>query len=99
MQCWHWLPREVVAVSSLETSKVRSDQAGLVEDVPAFCRGVGLDGLQRSLPTQTLYIKIKMEGGKWLAQGNFCILGSSSRVRTFSNTGKGQCHTTRDTGS
>lgn len=71
MQCWHWLPREVVAVSSLETSKVRSDQAGLVEDVPAFCRGVGLDGLQRSLPTQTLYIKIKMEGGKWLAQGNF----------------------------
>lgn len=48
-----------------------SEQAGLVEDVPAFCRGVGLDGLQRSLPTQTLYIKIKMEGGKWLAQGNF----------------------------
>ena len=31
-----------------------SEQSDLVEDVPAHCRWVGLDGLQRSLPTQTI---------------------------------------------
>jgi len=31
-----------------------SEQPDLVEDVPAHGRGVGLDGLQRSLPTQTV---------------------------------------------
>jgi len=30
------------------------EQPDLVEAVPAHCRGVGLDGLQRSLPTQTI---------------------------------------------
>jgi len=30
-----------------------SEQPDLVEDVPAYCRGVGLDDRQRSLPTQT----------------------------------------------
>jgi len=29
-------------------------QPGLVEDVPAYCRGVGLDDLERSLPTQNI---------------------------------------------
>jgi len=28
------------------------EQLGLVEDIIAHCRGVGLDDLQRSLPTQ-----------------------------------------------
>jgi len=31
-----------------------SEQSGLVEDIPANCRGVGLDGLERSLPTPTI---------------------------------------------
>ena len=31
-----------------------SEQPGLVEDVPAHCRGVGLDDLSRSLPTQSI---------------------------------------------
>jgi len=31
-----------------------SEQPDLVEGVPAHCRGVGLDGLQRSLPAQTI---------------------------------------------
>jgi len=31
-----------------------SEQPGLVEDVPAHGSGVGLDGLQRSLQTQTI---------------------------------------------
>jgi len=40
---WSRLPREVVDAPSLETFKVRSDgseQPDLVEDVPAYCRGV-----------------------------------------------------------
>jgi len=32
----------------------RSEQPGLAEDIPAHCRGVGLDGLSRSLPTQSI---------------------------------------------
>jgi len=32
----------------------RSEQPGLVEDVPAHCRGVGPDDLCRSLPTQSI---------------------------------------------
>ena len=31
-----------------------SEQHNLVEDVPAHCSGVGLDDLQRSLPTQAI---------------------------------------------
>jgi len=31
-----------------------SEQSGLVEDVPPHCRGLGLDGLERSLPTHTI---------------------------------------------
>ena len=30
-----------------------SEQPGLVEDIPAHCRRGGLDGLERSLPTQS----------------------------------------------
>jgi len=31
-----------------------SEQPGLAEDVPAHCRGVGLDDLESSLPTQSI---------------------------------------------
>ena len=43
----------VVDALSLKTSKVRLDNAvgNLVCGVPVDCIGVGLDGLQRSLPT------------------------------------------------
>jgi len=41
---WHRLPRELVDVPSLETFKIRLEPA-LAEDVPACCRGVGLDDL------------------------------------------------------
>ena len=44
---WHGLPREVLDAPSLETFKARLDgtleQPDLVVDVPACCRGVGLD--------------------------------------------------------
>jgi len=40
---WHQLPREVVEAPSLATFQARLDGAlehpGLVEDVPAHCRG------------------------------------------------------------
>jgi len=44
---WNRLPREVAEAPSLETFKARLDpeQPGLVEDVPAHCRAVGLDDL------------------------------------------------------
>jgi len=48
---WHRLPREVVDASSLETGNIQdqvgqgSEQPGLVVDVPAHCRGAGLDNL------------------------------------------------------
>ena len=46
---WNRLPREVVDAPSLETCKARLDRAfeqpSLVEDVPAPCRGIGLDDL------------------------------------------------------
>jgi len=53
---WHRLPREAVETPFLETFKSRLDGAlsNLVEDVPAHCRGGGLDGLLRSLPTQSI---------------------------------------------
>ena len=55
---WYKLPREVVAVPSLEAFEARLDgvfeQPDLVKDVPAHASRVGLDGLQRSLPTQTI---------------------------------------------
>jgi len=48
----------MVYAPSLSTFKVRldggSEQPDLVEDVPAHCRGVGIDDLERSLPTQTV---------------------------------------------
>ena len=31
-----------------------SEQPDLVEDVPAHCRAVGLEDVERSLPTQTI---------------------------------------------
>jgi len=43
------LPRDVVGAPSLETFKARLDQT--LGGVPVHCRAVGLDGLQRSLPT------------------------------------------------
>jgi len=66
---WHRLLREVVEAPSLETFKELacddmvhsecqvgqgSEQPDLVEDVPAYCRGVGLDDLERSFPTPTV---------------------------------------------
>jgi len=46
---WHRLPREVVEAPPLETFKAKagrgSEQPGLVEDVPAHCRGAELDDL------------------------------------------------------
>ena len=47
---WHGLPREVVEDPCLETNtegqvERGSEQPGLVEDVPAPCRVVGLDDL------------------------------------------------------
>ena len=41
---WTRLPSEVVDSPSLETFKARLDDA-LAEDVPAYCRGDGLDDL------------------------------------------------------
>ena len=40
---WNRLPREVADAPSLETLKIGwgSEQPDLVEDVPAYCRGVG----------------------------------------------------------
>jgi len=54
---WNRLPRETVEAPSLETLKARLDgaeQPGLVEDISANCKGVGLDDLERSLPTQSI---------------------------------------------
>jgi len=53
---WNRLPKEVVDAPSLEMLKVRLDgeQPGLVEDVPAHCRGIGLDDLQWCLLMQTI---------------------------------------------
>lgn len=51
------LPREVVDALSMEIIKAtldRAEQPDLVEDIPAHCRGVGLDDIERFLPTQTI---------------------------------------------
>ena len=54
----HELPREVGDAPSLETRKGRLDGALSdlipVEDVPAHGRGIGQDGLRRSLPTRSI---------------------------------------------
>ena len=43
---WNRLSEEVVGAQSLETFKARgSQQPDLVENVPAHCRGLGLDDL------------------------------------------------------
>lgn len=51
-----------------------SEQPGLVEDVPDFCRGVGLDGHQRSLPTQ-IVCKDQKGGGQMLGSRQFLNVG------------------------
>jgi len=51
------LPREAGDAPSLEIQGQvgrGSEQPDATEDVPAHCRGVGLDGLGRSLPTQSI---------------------------------------------
>jgi len=54
---WHRLPREVVDAPSLETVKAMLDGAlsNLIQLKMSLLTagGVGLDGLKRSLPTQT----------------------------------------------
>jgi len=48
VKCWNKFPGEVVKTPSLETCKARLDgaqQPGLIEDIPARCRGFGLDDL------------------------------------------------------
>jgi len=47
---WDRLPRDVFDALSLKTFKVRLDQASSC-GVPVHCRCVGIDSLQRSLPT------------------------------------------------
>ena len=61
-----WKPRHEVAMCTRSTEGQPSpglhqkkcgwdsEQSGTVEDVPAHCRAVGLDGFQRPLPTQTI---------------------------------------------
>ena len=55
---WNRLPRSVVEAPFLETVKVRLDGAlgsrHLAVGVPVHCRRARLDGLKRSLPTQTI---------------------------------------------
>jgi len=56
---WNGLPREVVNATSLPGNFQRqvgqgSEQPDLVEEVPAHCKEVELDYLERSLPIQTL---------------------------------------------
>ena len=56
---WNRLPREVVDVPTLQTSKQGwagwvSEHPDLAVSVPVHCRGVGLDDLKRHLPIQTL---------------------------------------------
>ena len=48
---WNILPSDVIDALSLETFKANTDHPDLAVDVPVCCRGGGLDGLQRSLPT------------------------------------------------
>jgi len=48
---WNWLPREAVEAPLLKTFTVSLDRAlsnlvkDLVKDVPAHCRGFGIDDL------------------------------------------------------
>jgi len=70
---WHGLPREVDA-PSLETLKVRLDRALSTWwscSVPVHCRGVGLGGLSRSLPTQYYYSIMQSYSRNCLAD---CVL-------------------------
>ena len=60
VKSWHMLPREVVDAPSLETFEVKLDRAlsNLMELKVSqlIARKVGLDGLQRSLPTLTILL-------------------------------------------
>ena len=54
---WHRLPVGVVDAPSLETLRVRLDRAVSTDGavgIPVHCRGVELDGLKSSLPSQTV---------------------------------------------
>lgn len=54
---WNRLPREEFEGLSLEIFKVRrnkTEKPDLVEDILAYCRGVGLEVLWTSLPSQTI---------------------------------------------
>jgi len=43
---WHRLPREMADAHPWKHSRSGwMGQPGLVEDIPAYCRGLGLDGL------------------------------------------------------
>ena len=58
VKTWHRLPREVVDAPSLETSQARLDgtlsNLMWVKTSLLMAGGFGLDGLQTSLPTQTI---------------------------------------------
>ena len=54
---WQRLPREVVGAPSLQTLQARLDGALSTRSavgVPVQCRAVGPDGLEGSLPAQTI---------------------------------------------
>jgi len=57
VKCWQRLPREVFDAPSLETAQARLDGAlsNLIwVKMSLLTAGVGLDGLQRSFPTQKI---------------------------------------------
>lgn len=59
MKFYDRLYREVIDIQSLEIFKVKLDGTlnkppAFIEDVPGHCRGVGLDDLSRSLPSQPI---------------------------------------------
>jgi len=63
---WNRLPREAVEAPSLETFKARLDGAlrnlGLVKDIPAYCRGFGLETFKALFHPKAFYDSVKMMG-------------------------------------